>query len=129
MKYLFLLLSIILISTACNSDSPIDQSSPEETTKGFVAAINAHDFKKVQQYCTAKAAKSWLDFATNIKMSNAEEKEELLNSLRVDVSEINCTNTDGTTICKVCCGAENTEGEWELIEKNSKWFVQTEIGI
>ena len=118
MKQLIIFFAIIALLVACTADGELNQTTPEETTRGFATAFYAGDYETAQKYCTPNAATGVLDLKTYLKMSNDEEKAEMLNSLKGEVKKIDCQTTEGTTICKVCCSLDGAEGEWEMVEQN-----------
>jgi hypothetical protein len=129
MKQLFAFFSILLLLASCATELELKQSNPEETTMGFAEALYAGDYGLAQKYCTPAAAAGVLDLETYLKMSNEEEKTEMLKSLEGEAKKIDCQTTEGTTTCKVCCSTDGAEGEWELVQQNKKWYVSTKLEI
>lgn len=132
MKYSFSFLLILAVLFSCDNgtgSAQLQQSTPEQSTQGFVDALKANDFELARQYCTKEAATALMDFETNLKMVSAEEKSTLMSGFDMKEVSISCETIEGTTICKTCCGVDSTQGEWELVEQNKKWLVNTEIGI
>ncbi len=130
MKLFFNLLLLVSLLISCDSEpATLDQNRAEATAVGFLEALNAQDYETAQRYCTPAAAKAIMNFSTNLKMVSKEEKETLLKGLSITIDKINCKTIEGATYCTICCGAEDSEAEFELVEQDKKWFVKTEIGI
>lgn len=132
MKYVLYLLIMLATIWSCDvtgSSAALQQNSAEVTTQGFVGALQVNDFELARQYCTQEAANALMDFETNLKMVNAEEKAALMSGFDMKDVSIACETIEGTTICKTCCGPDSLQGEWELIQQDQKWFIKTEIGI
>jgi hypothetical protein len=124
---LFIALGILLITTiACTSETQTTQSSPEEAAKGFFSALKAEDFEKAKLYGTTSTKESLQDFATNLKMINAEEKEELTAPYKMEVSKVTCIEKNGTTLCKICCNPE-FDVELTMVQQDEKWFAQMDF--
>jgi len=121
---LFISLGILLLVTiACTSEPQTNQGSPEEAAKGFFAALKAEDFEQAKLYGTKSTQTSLQDFATNLKMINAEEKEELTAPYKMEVSKVTCAEKNGTTTCKLCCSPE-FDVELIMVQQDTKWFAQ-----
>lgn len=117
---------LLLITIACTPETSTNQSSPEDAAKGFFAALKAEDFEKAKLYGTASTKESLQDFATNLKMINAEEKEALTAPYKMEVSKVTCAEKNGTTICKLCCSPE-FDVELTMVQQDEKWFAQMDF--
>lgn len=115
--------------SACTSEVTVDQNKAETVAKGFMEALQQQDFATAQKYCTPDARKALVDFETNLKMSNEEEKTVQLSAFDMQIREVTCADEEGTTTCKVCCNTANEPAELELVEQDQKWYINTEIGI
>lgn len=124
---LFIALGIaLLLNIACTSDSQTAQNSPEEAAKGLFNALKAEDFDKAKLYGTKSTQDALQEFATNLKMSNPEEKQELIAPYKMTVSKVVCTEKDGTTTCKLYCEPD-FEVELTMVQQDEKWFAQMDF--
>jgi hypothetical protein len=124
---LFIALAIlVLLNIACTPDSQTTQNSPEEAAKGIFEALKVEDFETAQLYGTKSTQKALLEFATNLKMSNAEEKEALIAPYKMEVSKVTCAEKNGTMICKLCCNPE-FDVELTMVQQDDKWFAQMDF--
>lgn len=126
MRLFIALVMLLLINIACTSDSQTAQNSPEEAAKGLFDALKAEDFEKAKLYGTKSTQKALQEFATNLKMSNSEEKEGLIAPYKMEVSKVTCTEKSGTTICKLCCSPE-FDVELTMVQQDDKWFAQMDF--
>jgi len=131
MKNIYYLLGCFLLLVACEnlSEDKVPQATPEEAAKGFVTALKEQDFERARQFGTKESQKSVLDFETNLKMVNEEEKKELLAGFNIEISKVDCSEEQGVTSCNLCCSPEGGEATLELVKRNDKWFVKTELGF
>ena len=77
-------------------------------------------------YGTKSTQDALQEFATNLKMSNAEEKETLIAPYKMEVSKVSCAENSGTTICKLCCNPE-FDVELTMVQQDEKWFAQMDF--
>lgn len=129
MKLFNSLLVLMLLMNACANEVAVDQSQPETVAKGFMGALQQQDFATAQKYCTPEARNALIDFETNLKMSNEEEKATQMSAFEMQISQVECKDKEGNTICTVCCNTTNEPAELELVEHDQKWYINTEIGI
>lgn len=124
---LFIALGILLlINMACLSEPQTTQNSPEEAAKGLFDALKVEDFEKAKLYGTKSTQEALQEFATNLKMSNLEEKEDLIAPYKMEVSKVTCAEKSGTTVCKLCCSPE-FEVELTMVQQDDKWFAQMDF--
>lgn len=124
---LFIALGVLfLVTIACTSEPQTNQSSPEEAAKGLFEAIKAENFEQAKLYCTKSTKESLQEFATALKMSNPEEKQELIAPYKMEVSKVTCAEKSGTTTCKLCCSPE-FDVELILVQQDDKWFAQMDF--
>ncbi|WMX15193.1 hypothetical protein [Aureispira sp. CCB-E] len=126
MRLLTALVFLLFLNIACTSEPQTDQSTPEAAAKGFFEALKAEDFEKAKLYGTKSTQESLRDFATNLKMINAEEKEELIAPYKMEVSKVTCAEKSGTTICQLCCNPE-FDVELTMVQQDEKWFAQMDF--
>ena len=108
------------------SEPQTTQNSPEEAAKGLFDALKAEDFEKAKLYGTKSTKEALQEFATNLKMSNSEEKEDLIAPYKMEVSKVTCSEKSGTTVCKLCCSPE-FEVELTMVQQDDKWFAQMDF--
>ncbi|BDS14643.1 nuclear transport factor 2 family protein [Aureispira anguillae] len=126
--HLFLSLGIaFLCCVACNRTPDIAQNTPEEAVRGLFDALKASDFEKAKHYGTISTKESIQNFATNLKMINEEEKKALLAPFKMEISKVDCSEQEGTTICKLCCSEDDIA--IEMIQQDDKWFAQMEFAF
>jgi hypothetical protein len=129
MKLFGSLLGLILLMAACATEVSIDQSSAETVAKGFMEALQEQEFETAQKYCTSSAREALIDFETNLKMSNEEEKATQLAAFAMEIRTVECLDKDGSTVCTICCNTTEEAAELGLVKQDDKWYVSTEIGI
>ena len=117
---------LFFLNLACTSDSQTTQNSPEEAAKGLFGALKSEDFETAKLYGTKSTQDALQEFATYLKMSNAEEQQEAIAPYKMDVSKVVCTEKDGTTICKLYC-APDLEVELMMVQQDDKWFAQMDF--
>ena len=124
---IFLLLSL---HWACTNPEgvPIDQSTPEATTKGFFEALGQGDYELAKRYGTESTQQSVQHFNTNLKMISPEEKQALEDPFKVAIEGVNCTDEQGNTTCVVVYQNQG-EVRAELVQQNEQWFVQLELNF
>jgi hypothetical protein len=124
---LFIALGILLLITiSCTSDSQTAQNSPEDAAKGLFDALKAEDFETAKLYGTKSTQDALQEFATHLKMSNPEEKQESIAPYKMPVSKVICTEKEGTTICKLYCEPD-FEVEVTMVQQDEKWFAQMDF--
>lgn len=126
MRLFFALGILLLITISCTSDSQTTQNSPEEAAKGLFDALKAEDFEKAKLYGTKSTQDALQEFATNLKMSNSEERQALVAPYKMEVSKVTCAEKGGTTICNLCCNPE-FEVELTMVQQDDKWFAQMDF--
>jgi len=117
---------LLFVSIACTSESPTNQSSPEEAVKGFFAALKAENFEQAKLYATQSTKISLQDFATNLKMISAEEKAAIIAPYKMEVSKVTCAEKNGTTTCTICCNPE-FDVELIMVQQDNQWFAQMDF--
>lgn len=128
MRLLFYISLVLLVACACTSEQT-SQNTPEEAVKGLFGALKNNDFETARLYGTTSTQSSLLDFETNLKMSNPEEKQTLMAPFQINVQSVSCAENLGTTLCKLCCSSEGDTATIEVVQQDNKWFAQLDFAF
>jgi hypothetical protein len=126
MRFFYYLLLLTLIG--CESEQQVSQSTAEDSIKGLFEAIKAQDFEKASLYGTANTQISLRDFVTNLNMISEEEKLKVLSPFNFEISKVECSENQGSTVCKLCCSNDG-DLSINMVKQDNKWFVQMEFAI
>ncbi len=121
--YLFLLTLV-----GCAPEQHVSQSSPEEAAKGMFEALREQDFEKASLFGTSTTQISLRDFATNLNMISEEEKRTILSPFDFEISKVECSENQGSTVCNLCCSNDG-ELSINMVKQDNKWFVQMEFTL
>ena len=91
-------------------------------------SIKDQDFEKASLYGTSNTQISLRDFVTNLNMISEEEKLKVLSPFNFEISKVECSENQGSTVCMLCCSNDG-EISINMVKQDNKWFVQMEFAI
>lgn len=118
--------SCMFLMMACNSNNAANQARPETAVRGIFDAIQSENFDLALQFCTPSTMQSLQDFAANLRMIPAAERESLLAPFFMQISTVACQEEQGITRCALCC-SDLGDISIEMVQKDDKWYVQMEF--
>lgn len=126
--FVALFFSFFILSSCDSTGAQGEETTPEETTKSFIAKIKANDFDGAKEF-TSNRTDPVMDFmATRIDMLKKMGKEDQINALfgGLDLSQnvsVKCTTKDNKATCECCEAVSGNCNEINLIQEGGKWLV------
>lgn len=115
-----LFLGLILSLNSCGNSN---QASPEAATRYFLEQLADVEFEKAATCATPEMQRHLRLLHTEWKMSNESERQLLKSSLQTTFSSVKCQETDGLTLCNICCNSKGDTARLELQQHDGQWFV------
>ena len=119
-----IVLILLLISVSCS------RSSPEETGREFLLALQQHDFEAAASLASNETAAIVL-FMKEMLLANSETGEYLdlpLPATAMEIHHLSSTETEGYVILEFISGKQNfvlhaleTNGEWKIRLPRTSW--------